>query len=430
MLKRLLDLVQSGGRPVRGPSGQDLTPLWDQAHAHLRPMPGHLPLTLEDRCACPLCGHENAVLVRANLRFGSADWRSDSSVRYCPECERFSLAADDESEPRDAGSEVTAVDGRLWSASPTVLNIEPTTRCNFDCWYCVGREMVQADLTLEDFEQVLEHFPSLQVVAIVGEGEPIMNKRFFDMVAKAKARGLRVLSLSNGSTFSESVVRKICASGLDYIGISIDSVNPETFAESRLGGDLNKVWRGIERLARYRDAHGYHYPVLGLKGTLFRHTENELVEIVTAAKAHGIDVLESFQPLNRMTSYQRIYPEDKQGWIQDYERVQGAIRSDAEAANAILPGAGEWALREGLPLSNSGRLNGLRPNCDEEWLYSLLSGDITPCCQIKDVQDPGWNLVRRPVTDILSDQHYERTRFNLWNGFFPRYCEGCHKTRA
>ena len=415
----------------------DLTPLWDRAHSHLRPLPGYIPLSDDQYVACPQCGDGNAVGVLANLRFGEQGWVANAEVVYCGSCDRFSIphsegvayAQQATADGLDCGATLTALDARLWSREPKVLNIEPTTRCNFACWYCVGRSMSQVDLSAADFERVLDNFPTLEVVAIVGEGEPILNKQFFRMVQLAKARGLRVLSLSNGSTFSASVVQKICEAGIDYIGISIDSTRPEVFAESRCKGDLNRVWEGIERLVRYRDRNGYRYPILGLKGTLFRHTEHELPDIVRAAKEHGIDVLESFQALNPKASYVQTYPANKKDWIADYQRIEDRIQSDTAAVAGILPSAWEFAANENLKLSNMGRPNPLRANCDEEWIYSLAKGDITPCCQIKDPLDPAWNLTRHSIKEILQDQHYEQTRFNLWNGLFPKCCEGCHKTR-
>ena len=99
-----------------------------------------------------------------------------------------------------------------------------------------------------------------------------------------------------------------------------------------------------------------------------------------------------------------------------------------DRARAILRNAVDFCNEEGIPASGQGRPNGMRPGCDEEWLYSLLSGQVTPCCQVKDVLDPRWNLFERPVDEILADASYENMRFNLWNGLFPTYCKGCYKT--
>ena len=41
------------------------------------------------------------------------------------------------------------------------LEIEPTTRCNFTCGFCVGRHMVQQDVNLGTFQAALEAFPAV-----------------------------------------------------------------------------------------------------------------------------------------------------------------------------------------------------------------------------------------------------------------------------
>lgn len=411
-------------RPAAGPTTLDLTDAWQQAHAHLIPFTEHLPLGPDLTRPCGLCG-ELGMPVAARLQGGDSPWQQ-VEVTYCPHCQRFSLAPEQQG-PLAGLTPGTRlrIDARLWSGAPRVLNIEPTTRCNFSCWYCIGRSMPQQDLSFEDFTQVLDHFPSLEAIAIVGEGEPILNKQFFPMVQEAKRRGLYVMTLSNGSTFSTSVVEKILDSGVDYIGISIDSVRPDLFAASRLGGNLEQVWSNIDRLVRRRAERGLHLPVLGLKGTLFRHTQDELLDIVKAAKAHGLDALESFQPLNPKASYRAIYPTDKVPWLDELEPVKAAIDRAMPEALSLLPSVADRAFL----ISNQGRGNGRGPNCDEVWLYSLVSGDVTPCCQVKTPQYPSWNLLRNPVERILADPDYERTRFNLWNGIFPSYCQDCYKTR-
>lgn len=435
-MKRLLArLFSPRGKDVVS-GADDVTALWNCAHAHLRPMAPQLPLPESAYHECPECRTRRAVRIRARLRFGADGWCDDASLLYCYECGGYLLPRDERDAhvaqlrtdvPGFGNLELSAIDARLWSRTPAVLNLEPTTRCNFNCWYCIGRKMEQEDIDFDGFVRALENFPSMVVLALVGEGEPLLHKRFFDMVRMAKEKGIRVATISNGSTFSESVVRKICESGVDYISISIDSTDPRTFADSRLDGDLVKVWAGIERLTTYRNTNGYQYPQVGLKGTLFTHTRDEMPAIAAEAKRHGVDVIESFQPLNPKRSYVDIYPADKVGLLADAPEIAATI--NAGYGRVALPSVVEFAQRENLPISNCGKPNGLRPNCDEEWIYSLLSGDVTPCCQIKQPLDEKWNIFNHPIDEILSNQHYENVRFNLWNGIFLQACEGCSKTK-
>jgi len=421
----------------------DITVLWNRAHAHLRPSDQHLPVAADEYATCPLCDSQRALRVVAHLRYGPDYWLENAVVFYCYDCHGYALPPTEaQAHQAKAGAwargqhgvfsqfkyrDITAVNARLWSATPTVLNLEPTTLCNFSCWYCIGRHMKQGELAYEDFAATLDNFPTLKMLALVGEGEPLMHKRFFDMVRVAKERGIRVSTISNGSAFSQSVIKKICDSGLDYISISIDSIDPATFAQSRVDGDLTKVWAGIERLAKYRDENGFKYPVIGLKGTLFTHTRDEMPLILAEAKKRGVNVVESFQPLNPKKSYLNIYPAENRALIDDYNDISMRIRSGY--ATGILPSVVEFAQREQLNISNSGRPNPLRKNCDEEWIYSLLSGDITPCCQIKEPIDPDWNIAKHPLHEILGNEAYENMRFNLWNGLFLSDCDGCSKTQ-
>lgn len=416
-------------------SAIELNALWDAAHPHLKPSESALTLKDEQYHACPICGHDHAMdlTVQAQvMRPNGTEQSIRTSITWCPSCSKYSVdtqawAHTCQQNGLDAAARPVALNARLWSTGPTFLNIEPTTRCNFSCWYCVGRYMEQRDIEVEDFEKVLDHFPTVRAIALVGEGEPLMHKGFFDMAKMASSRGIKVLTISNGSTFSTSNVAKLCESGVSYVSISIDSINPATFASSRIDGDLEQVLKGIQRLARYRDDNGFKYPRIGLKGTLFTHTENELVPIVEMAKAHGVDVFESFQPLNPMSTYVPIYPKAQLEQLASVPRVSQAINRDMEKARHMLKPATQFCDEEGIRIDKNGTPNGLRANCDEEWIYSLLSGDITPCCQIKNPPSPNWNLSKRPLIDILRDADYENTRFNLWNGLFPQYCKGCWK---
>lgn len=411
----------------------DLTDLWHLAHPHLRPFFDKNEFTADPAKPCLVCGEQHAVRLAAHIRLGNV-WQERVSIEFCPDQEIFYLPESGLRERQRLSSlavdEVPeSVNGRLWFSRPTILNIEPTTRCNFSCWYCIGRHMKQEDIDLANFERMLDNFPSLEALALVGEGEPLLHKEFFQMASMAKARNIRVLTISNGSAFSQSVIRQICETEVAYVSISIDSHLPEVFASSRLDGSLIKVWQGINRLREYRDANGFCYPKIGLKGTLFRETQGHLPEIIDMAKSNGVEIFESFQPLNPKETYMSIYPDKMKGeinWIN--EVAQSISQGSAYGEKELLPFQ-RFCDQESLPFFPSVIKRPEGRSCDETWLYSLLSGDVTPCCQIKTGFDGRWNIFRDSVQNILSDQDYENLRFNLWNGVFPDYCRGCWKTK-
>lgn len=406
-------------------NAEDVTAIWQRCHPHLRPLEVSLPV---DGVTDPV------VKVVAHVRVGERDWFDMVQISYDRVSQRFLLTADDRRAALGDRTDllkapVTAINARLWSNTPTMINIEPTTRCNFNCWYCVGRHMKQDDIRVEDFERMLENFPSVKTIALVGEGEPLMHKDFFAMAQMAKNRNINVMIISNGSAFSQSVVKQLCETEVAYVSISIDSFDPKTFATSRLDGDLDKILRGIRRLRDYRDVNGYKFPKIALKGSLFSHTKDQLPAIVDMAKAAGVEIFESFQALNPMKTYMQIYPTAQISQLPFVNDVAQAIERDSHYGRKVLQPMEEFLKEYKIEFSHPVTPNPLRKNCDETWLYSLLSGDVTPCCQIKTQISPKWNIFENRVDEIQADSEYENIRFNLWNGIFPSYCDGCWKTR-
>jgi MoaA/NifB/PqqE/SkfB family radical SAM enzyme len=403
---------------------EDITAVWDLCHPHLRPLD----------VALPAREGNGPIKIAAHIRVGGSSWFELARITYDRESRRFFLTKEDRlaalgGRPDLAGLPVDAVNARLWSKTPTMINIEPTTRCNFNCWYCVGRDMKQEDIRSEDFGRMLDNFPQLKTVALVGEGEPLMHKDFFDMAQMAKDRNIKVMIISNGSALSQSVVKKLCETEVAYISISIDSFDPATFASSRIDGDLEKVLTGIRRLRDYRDANGFKFPKIALKGTLFSHTIDQLPAIVDMAKANGVEIFESFQVLNPMKNYVRIYPKAHIPELLSIDSVSTAIDRDTVYAREQLQPMSDFLVENNIDFFPAVVSNPIRKNCDETWLYSLLSGDVTPCCQLKKPISPKWNIFENSVEDVLADFEYENVRFNLWNGIFPTYCDGCGKTR-
>ena len=427
-LRKLWPFPRRAVSEATGP--QDLTALWELSHGHLKPLREHLPLSPDSLSSCPFCEMPKAIALSVQIGVDGCEPLTEAVVHYCPDCSRYSFdPAAQMSLPVEACNKpVTAINARCWFSTPTFLNVEPTTHCNFRCWYCIGRTMPQVNMQLDDYRKIFARFPGLKTIALVGEGEPLLHPDFFLMADMARERGVRVMITSNGSRFSDDVIRCLCESAVTYVSVSIDSVDPATFIDSRPPGNLIEIWDGIERLRAYRDQHGFRYPVLGLKGTLFPHTVDQLPAIIEEGWRRGMEVYEGFQPLNPMTTYLSCYPDDKKSLLVSVQEVATKIASHSSAAEGKLELISEFCAREGIEFDKNGRPNGLRPGCDEQWVYVLAGGDVTPCCMIKQPISSSWNLFQNQLTDILADPLYENTRFNLWNGIFPLDCAGCYKS--
>ena len=104
------------------------------------------------------------------------------------------------------------------------VQIEIGTHCNFQCFYCVGRDMPQRYMSMDTFASILARLPpGRNRVSLQGEGEPTTHPHFWDMVAMLKARGAIPYTITNASVIDP--VRT--AREFPRIGVSLDTIDPQ-----------------------------------------------------------------------------------------------------------------------------------------------------------------------------------------------------------
>ena len=68
------------------------------------------------------------------------------------------------------------------------------------------------------------------------QGEPLLNKRFSDMVRAAKAQGLYTQAFTNGLPLTREKARKIIHAGLDSLRFSVGGATQATYEKKSSGG--------------------------------------------------------------------------------------------------------------------------------------------------------------------------------------------------
>lgn len=156
------------------------------------------------------------------------------------------------------------------------LQIEPTTRCNYICGFCVGRHMHQTDLSLHTGDRVFEVFGKLEAVELQGEGEPFLHQDFFHIAKSAAQAGTKISIITNGSLLREERIQQIPSYPIERGGISLQSQEESQFQAIR-GRSFAKVLRGVRRLKKARDLAKVDRPMIGLNVTVLksalRHAE-------------------------------------------------------------------------------------------------------------------------------------------------------------
>lgn len=175
------------------------------------------------------------------------------------------------------------------------IQIEIATHCNFTCFYCAGRDMVQEYMPLERFDAIMARLPPGQhVVCLQGEGEPLLHPDFWTMVERVRARQHEPYTITNGSRIDPERI----AAAFPRIAISIDTLDP---AEAeRIGRKkLDKVLRNLDRMIETMGA-------ARLAVTTVDYGQ-PLDELKAFVRARGIGE-HMVQPLQIKDDYRRRYP--------------------------------------------------------------------------------------------------------------------------
>lgn len=174
------------------------------------------------------------------------------------------------------------------------VQIEVTTRCNFSCWYCVGRSMEQTDMDYSVFLRIINQLPEKSTVILQGEGEPLLWPFILRAAKDSKSLGHRVSLITNGSIMIDDLNHY-----LDDIKISLDSLD-SSYCDSLGRHNVKKVTQNI---LEYRKQFGNKLILVSVDAG------QDMTAVVEFAKANGIR--HDSQKLQNKPDYVAVYPSGK-----------------------------------------------------------------------------------------------------------------------
>ncbi len=135
------------------------------------------------------------------------------------------------------------------------LRVSVTDRCDLRCVYCMAERQTflpKAEvLTLEELDRLCSAFVALgtRKLRLTG-GEPLVRRGFIGLVESLsrhlRSGALAELTLTTNGTRLSEFAADLARLGVRRINVSLDSLDPATFARITRGGDLSKVLAGIE----------------------------------------------------------------------------------------------------------------------------------------------------------------------------------------
>ena len=133
------------------------------------------------------------------------------------------------------------------------LRISVTDRCNLRCIYCMPEHGIKllkhSDiLSLEEITEIAKVAVKFGIdkIRITG-GEPLVRKGIVSLVSNLwDIAGIKDLAMTTNGILLHDFALMLKEAGLQRVNISLDSINPKTYEKITRGGDLSKVFKGIE----------------------------------------------------------------------------------------------------------------------------------------------------------------------------------------
>jgi len=168
------------------------------------------------------------------------------------------------------------------------VRLSVTDKCNLRCFYCMPkgcRDFAPRDnyLSFDETVRIIRAFSELGVkrVRITG-GEPLIRKNLPDLARRlSELPGITDLSLSSNAVLLADQAEALRAAGVERLNISLDTLNPQRFAEITGGDDLQRVLDGLYA-ARAAGFGPIKINMLALKST----SDEEVIDMVEFCMEH------------------------------------------------------------------------------------------------------------------------------------------------
>ncbi|MCX5778299.1 MAG: radical SAM protein [Elusimicrobia bacterium] len=267
---------------------------------------------------------------------------------------------------------------------PLWLTIDPSNICNLRCVFCpTGQQRgtrSQTIMPLGKFKKIIDTLgPYLFHIDFCNWGEPLLNKDLPEMVAYARRFGPSTKIDTNlNIDMSREDARRLIASGLDRLNISVDGASQQTYEKYRRGGDFEKVMRNMRLLTDVRREMKSNTPHIHWQFLVFKHNEHERESAKKMSHDIGVDSIGFTAPF--------CAPE----WVSTIDEYNNYIKKD----------------------DNSVEFKHVQTQCN--WLWDAITinadGSVSPCCSVEEQKDDFGNFFSKPFFFVWNNACYRKAR--------------------
>lgn len=276
---------------------------------------------------------------------------------------------------------------------PTMVNIEPTNKCNLKCIMCPRDEMERnlGVMDLDTFKKVIDQCVQTGVTQITlnGYGEPFIAKQVFEMIAYTMQTPLKLKINTNGHYLNSTNIEKLLAQPPHHLSISMDGATRETYEKVRINGKFDRLMTNLNNLLEAREKLQDHPMKITLQIIRMDETEQEIEDFINQWKDRVDEI-----------SIPNIH-----NWGGLYEESGNLSKMDVK-----------------------------RVPCKELWRTMMVfqDGSTSICCAVFDNNMNMGNIKDKHLSEIWRSEEYNQLRQHHVDGNFHLIdiCKDCNMWKS
>lgn len=327
--------------------------------------------------------------------------------------------------------------------SPLVMDINPTDYCNLKCRSCWQRNRKYSRLDSKHYELSDERLISLieeaaglgvRKVLITGGGEPLMRPVTRKLMGLIKSSGMEGEITTNGTLFTEGLLRELVEIGWDKIVLSIDGPDAQINDYLRGKGSFDKAVANILLLKKMKEETGKDKPRVHFNTVVSKPNHDKLLGMVLLAEKLGAKFI-NFEPLT---------VHSLKGWMikagkreisrtgKDVENVAKRAKEKGIQTNILVLSRPEYISKSNRMdeiISEKREAGNVATSCYEPWYHLVVKvdGSVGPCCIF---EEKSLNVKSASLKEVWNSEWFSSLRRRMSKGELPEWCRICNTSQV
>lgn len=279
---------------------------------------------------------------------------------------------------------------------PKALTIEPTNRCNLNCYLCPSGagslKRKKTDMPIEKYKALIDEASGkAQHLTLFLFGEPLLHKHILEMARYASALGMHINLSTNANTpINHELAGKIAQSGINNLTISLDGADQETYNKYRSGGDFNKVLKATNILTEAKNNYPQSKMKITLQSVITKYNESQRNKLIKLAKTMGADAYYE-KPLAINLASEKETTLAKNYHTKNREKTRYKLKNNTLQINGEI-------------------INHCPSLLEQKMMVITADGNVIPCCNDYNSEHIMGNALEQGIANIWNNKPFKQFR--------------------